>query len=404
MTSASERLLLSLAVGAALAVCGYYCSKLAGRRRPKSLAALRLAAAPRVRRSELRQSGRRWVALCGTAFDVAGDPFFDPRQAGIYSSWVGHDVTYLLLRLGLAPDAADDAEAVASYLDREWPLDALRGDKEDGKRRYELVQEWFVRFHSRYEVAAQLSDRYVGAKWDALRAELLPTDSGASPGGKCPLGFGAKTVSKTVSRKAEGVKDMRTITFQGRRYDVTDSSLFHPDGGQFAHFVGHDVTYALAVQSLRVGDLDVTLERAYTFEEQLLLERYRTLFAHELALLEVDGGQEESGNRSEVLNVHQIIEESDGMAHEECVEYLEKALKSASAEQVNAVCARTTMTPLHKAVEKHRLDLVKVLVRAGADVEARAALYDDETPLEVARRFHFDDIAAHLESGAVGSD
>ncbi|KAF1792366.1 Ankyrin repeat-containing domain [Phytophthora cactorum] len=265
------------------------------------------------------------------------------------------------------PSAADDAEAVASYLDRAWPLDALQGDEEAVKRRYELVQEC------------------------------------VSSGGKCPLGFGAKTVSKVVTRNAKDVKHLRTIMFQGQHYDVTDSSLFHPDGGQFAHFVGHDVTYALAVQSIRMQDLDVTPERAYTFEEQLLLERYRNFFTRELAILEVDGEQEGNGNRMKVVNVHQVIEESDSMAQEECVKYLKKSLEGASVEQVNAVCARTTMTPLHKAVEKHRLDLVEELVRAGADVEARAALYDDETPLEMAHRFHFDDIAAHLASVAVGS-
>ncbi|KAF4037633.1 Ankyrin repeats (many copies) [Phytophthora infestans] len=401
MTSTSERLLLSLALGAALAVCGYYCGKLVGRRRPTSLAALRLAAAPRVSLSELQTSGR-WVALCGAVFDVAGDPFFDAERAGIYSSWVGHDVTFLLLQLGLTPDAADDAEAVSSYLDREWPLDALQGDDETVKRRHELVQEWFVRLHSRYEVVALLSDRYVGEKWDALRAGLLP-GCVVSSGGKCPLGFGSKTVSKVVTRSANDAKNLRTIIFQGRRYDVTDSSLFHPNGGQFAHFVGHDVTYALAVQSIRVEDLDVTPDRAYTFEEQLLLERYRAFFAHELVVLEVDDAQKENGNRTKTVNVHQVLEESDSMTQEECALYLKKMLPGASTEQVNAVCSRTTMTPLHKAVEKHRLDLVEALVKAGADVEARAALYDGETPLDMAHRFHFDDIAAHLESVAVGS-
>ncbi|KAH7484782.1 hypothetical protein KRP22_005947 [Phytophthora ramorum] len=402
----SERLLVSLALGAALAVCGFYCSKLVGRRPPKNFAAAHLAAAPRVRLVELRESGH-WVALCGTAFDVAGDSFFDAARAGIYSSWVGHDVTYLLLELGLAPEAADDAEAVASYLDREWPLDALHGDGEDDegvKRRYELLQEWFVRFHSRYEVVAQLSDRYVGVQWDALRENMLPPDSGATSGGKCPLGFGAKTAVKVVSRKAEDVKNLRTIMFQGRRYDVTDSSLFHPKGGQFALLVGHDITYVMAVQSMREEDLDVMPERAYTFEEQLLLEKYRNFFARELTVLEVDGEQKESTSQTEVVNLHQLIEESDGLAQEECALRMEKALENASAEQVSAVCARTTMTPLHKAVEKHRLDLVKVLVKARANVHARAALYDDETPLEMAHRFHFDDIVAHLGPFTVSSN
>ncbi|EEY61826.1 uncharacterized protein PITG_13771 [Phytophthora infestans T30-4] len=264
-------------------------------------------------------------------------------------------------------------------------------------------REWFVRLHSRYEVVALLSDRYVGEKWDALRAGLLSGLRSSAPGGKCPLGFGSKTVSKVVTRSANDAKNLRTIIFQGRRYDVTDSSLFHPNGGQFAHFVGHDVTYALAVQSIRVEDLDVTPDRAYTFEEQLLLERYRAFFAHELVVLEVDDAQKENGNRTKTVNVHQVLEESDSMTQEECALYLKKMLPGASTEQVNAVCSRTTMTPLHKAVEKHRLDLVEALVKAGADVEARAALYDGETPLDMAHRFHFDDIAAHLESVAVGS-
>ncbi|CAI5709333.1 unnamed protein product [Peronospora destructor] len=394
MTSSSKRLLLSLALSTALAVCGYYCSKLLSRRstgRRKSL-----AAAPRQSLQKLQASGH-WVALCGTVFDVTGDPFFDATCAGVYSSWVNHDVTYLLLQLGLVPDTKDDATAIASYLDREWQLDALTGDDEEVRRRRELIQEWFVRFHSRYDVVAQLSDRYVGAQWEALRAELLPSDSGSA--GKCPLGFGAKTVSKsTVSLKAKDFTTLRTISFQGRRYDVTNSKLFHSDGGKFAHFVGHDVTYALAVQSMQVEDLDVAPERSYTFEEQLLLERYRNIFARTLVLLEVDDEQSENGSRMNEVNLHQLIEKSNGIAQDECVEYLKKALESATGDQVNEACARTMMTPLQKAVEKHRLDLVKVLVRAGADTEARAALYDDETPLQMACRFRFDDIAAYLET------
>jgi hypothetical protein len=404
MASTSERLVLSLLLGGALAACGFYFSKLVVRRRfgqPKSLAAARLAAAPRRSLQELRRSHGRWVAVCGTAFDVTEDAFFD--AANIYGSWVGHDSTYLLLKLGLAPDAADDAEAVAGYLDGEWPMDGLiydGEDKETTKRRRELVREWFVCFYSRYEVVVQLSDRYVGAEWDALRADMLPADSGANSGAKCPLGFGAKTVNKVVIRTAEDMKNLRTITFQGRRYDVTDSSLFHPDGGQFAHFVGHDVTYALATQSMRVEDLDVVSEREYTFEEQVLLERYRNFFARELTLLQVD----EEKTTTAAVDLHQVVEESDRMTQEECVQCLEKALESVTPEQVNAVCARTTMTPLHKAVEKHRLDLVKVLLSAGADVEMRAALYDDQTPLQMARRFHFDDVVAHLESVPASSN
>ncbi|RLN63358.1 hypothetical protein BBP00_00004200 [Phytophthora kernoviae] len=317
-------------------------------------------------------------------------------------SWVGHDVTFLLLHMGLTVEAADDAASIASYLDREWPLEALQGDEKDVQRRRDLLKEWIVRFHSRYEVVAQLSDRYGGEHWDVLRDELLP-ESKPSSGGKCPLGFGAKVVSNVVSRKSTDVDELRTIMFQGRCYDVMDSRLFRPEGGQFAHFVGHDVTYALAVQSTRVEDLDVTPERAYTFEEQLMLEKYRSFFARELAVLEIEEHHKGNDSQNEVVNLHAVIEESDSMAQELSIQNLQKALANASVEQVDEVCIRTTMTPLHKAVEKHRLDLVTLLVHAGADFGARAALYDDETPLEMARRFQFDDIVAHLESIAVGS-
>jgi len=54
------------------------------------------------------------------------------------------------------------------------------------------------------------------------------------------------------------------------------------------------------------------------------------------------------------------------------------------------------MTPLHKAVEKNRLDVVKLLVEAGANPSAEAALYDFETPLQMAKRFRYDNIAEFL--------
>uniref|UniRef100_M4BMS0 Uncharacterized protein n=1 Tax=Hyaloperonospora arabidopsidis (strain Emoy2) TaxID=559515 RepID=M4BMS0_HYAAE len=395
-------------MGVAVALCGYYYSKVVTRRRANRLprsASRCLASAPRHSLRELQPSGQ-WVALCGTVFDVSGDPFFDASCAGVYSSWVNHEITYLILQLGLVLDAADDAKAIASYLDREWQVEALQGNGETARRERDLLIEWFGRFYKRYQVVAQLSDYYVGGHWDVLRTQLLPLNSGSSSGGgKCPLGFGVKTNNKVMYYTAEDAKKLQTITFQGRRYDVSQTSLFHPDGGQFAHFVGHDVTYALAIQSMRVEDLDVVPARAYTFDEQLVLERYRMFFSRELALIEVDNEQiENEDGKSNVVSVHRLIENSDDMAEEECVQRLEKMLESAGADQVNAVCSRTAMTPLHKAVEKNRFDLVKVLVRAGADIEARAALYDDETPLDMAYRFCFNDIAAHLEAIATSGN
>ncbi|KAE8879795.1 hypothetical protein PF010_g31973 [Phytophthora fragariae] len=41
----------------------------------------------------------------------------------------------LLLQVGLAPDAAGDAEAWITYLNREWPPDAQQKDEEAVRRR-----------------------------------------------------------------------------------------------------------------------------------------------------------------------------------------------------------------------------------------------------------------------------
>ncbi|KAE9300236.1 hypothetical protein PF008_g23051, partial [Phytophthora fragariae] len=41
----------------------------------------------------------------------------------------GHDIMNLLLQVGLAPDAAADAEVWVTYLNREWPPDAQQKDE-----------------------------------------------------------------------------------------------------------------------------------------------------------------------------------------------------------------------------------------------------------------------------------
>ena len=125
----TERLVLTVVMGVAVALCGYYYSKVVTRRRANRLprsASRCLASAPRHSLRELQPSGQ-WVALCGTVFDVSGDPFFDASCAGVYSSWVNHEITYLILQLGLVLDAADDAKAIASYLDREWQVKRCKG-------------------------------------------------------------------------------------------------------------------------------------------------------------------------------------------------------------------------------------------------------------------------------------
>ncbi|TMW62522.1 hypothetical protein Poli38472_005140 [Pythium oligandrum] len=350
--------------------------------------------------AEFRQEVKSaWVALCGTVFDVSGDPFFDARS-GLYGPWVGHDATAVLVHGGVVGSKYSE-QSVDVLLESSVELADVVSDGEEEKnaelaeRRRQILQEWLVRFHSRYAVIGQLTDRYAGDDWDELRQELVPSLGGSARSrgqGKCPLGFGAsRVVHENVVEDDEDNTERAEIRFQGQRYDVSGSALFQQPEGPFAHFVGHDVTYALAIQSNRVEDLDVVPTREYSYEEQVRLERYRVVFAKELRLIASSGQSSDGTNQSsQGVDLHAMIEQDVGITD----------LQQVLVEQidVNVVCLRTTMTPLHKAVERNRLDLVQLLVSAGADVHASAALYDDETALQMAQRFGYVDIVDYLQA------
>lgn len=335
---------------------------------------------------EMRAQPLAWVALCGTVFDVTDDPFFD-AAGGLYEAWAGHDVTSLLVRMGVLEGAESNGVAMEICLDAELPVELLtlgqQGLSSDlGRRRMAILEEWYTRFHKRYPVAAQLSDLCAGKEWKSVRAKLLPqlSASGTRPRGKCPMGFGSGSLDHSVSHADPNSSNLKTITFQGKRYDVTNSSLFQ-EKGEFAHFVGHDITHALAIQSTRPEDLDARPEREYYYDEQVLLEKYRIAFARCLTVIASDPAAASRATESSHVDFHVLVDQADEAAL--------LTLKSCGSghRNVNQVCVRTTMTPLHKAVEKNRLDLVQLLVAAGSDLSITASLYDDETPLEMAKRF-----------------
>lgn len=406
-----EALVVTAVVGVATAAAAYALQRgdVAAQLRALMVKLVQLGrpSAPCVTLAALRRDPpvHAWVALCGTVFDVSDDPFFD-AATGVYALWTGHDVTFLLVQMGVALDGADDA-AMATYRDQQLPLELVASESESERtntnlrgRRLALLKEWYVRFHTRYDVVAQIADLFPGAEWDAIREQLLPpavryAANGDRPRGKCPLGFGSRALDHVVSHADPNSTELRTVTFQGKRYDVTGSSLFQ-DKGEFAHFVGHDITFALATQSTQTEDLDVQPQREYTYAEQVLLERYRVAFARELALVATEGSSS-SGASQEQVDMHALVDACEGPDGDRAFEAL-RAYLSTSTASVNQVCARSTMTPLHKAVEANRLDLVELLVCAGADMSAEAALYDYETPLQMAERFRYEDIAGFLSA------
>jgi len=113
---------------------------------------------------------------------------------------------------------------------------------------------------------------------------------------------------------------------------------------------------------------------------------------------------ERRGNAVSAVDLHALIEQIDSESDEALVSKMTEAIRSAillkQVADVDAVCVRTSMTALHKAVEKNQLEIVRMLVEGGADVRAEAGLYDNETPLEMAQRFRFNEVADFLSAQA----
>lgn len=58
----------------------------------------------------------------------------------------------------------------------------------------------------------------------------------------------------------------------------------------------------------------------------------------------------------------------------------------------------TGMTPLHKAVEAQDDKMIKLLIENGASLAAKASLYDDNTPLLLAKRLQVNpEVVAYLQ-------
>lgn len=331
----------------------------------------------------------QWVALLGTVFDVSGDSFFDQRAQGVYATWLHQDVTALLVYGGVI-DGDSSVLGTAELFRTEIELTDVQAAMADdaSTRRRQILDEWYKRFMTRYPAVCQLSDLYAGDGWDMLRQTLTPSAHSTRRRGKCPLGFGSPAVEeKVVEASTDSTEPPQEIFFLGRRYDVTGCDWFEAPDGVFAAFVGHDITYALATQG-GVDAMDVECARPFTYEEQVRLEQYRRLFASKLRV--IVGSAQAQSEESET-NVHRLIDTDAS------IEEIRDALATDLA-RVNAVCERTTMTPLHKAVERNRLELVELLLSVGAHPQAGAPLYDDETAMDMATRFGYKEIIDALRS------
>ncbi|CAK4634970.1 hypothetical protein LEN26_007611 [Aphanomyces euteiches] len=215
---------------------------------------------------------REWVSICGLVFQVDANVV---GPDGIYGDIGGHDATVTFsgrLYSYAGANSAEDAIAASLDSDIDGPLTESERDQ---------LKAWMLTFKSKYPVVGQLSDLYNEPRWDALRAEL-ETATGAT---KCPLGFGTRRNVDFATKTAK-MSD-RWILFSGKRYDVSNSKSFDAES-PFAMYVGHDITYALAIGSRDAHDLDISLTDAppLTFAQQKTLAQYQHAFDSSLPVLD----------------------------------------------------------------------------------------------------------------------
>lgn len=332
-----------------------------------------------------------WVSICGTIFDISGEStiLFHPQE-GCYARWIGHDVTELLILGGIDVDemrhederSAFDNDMAFSRIDFAR-LSVSNNTKE--YRRYKVIEEWYKRFCLRYPIIGQATDIFANVEWAVVRQKWRnevqkPYQSNPS---KCPLGFGNKNQrnkppSKTTTK--------RMISFYGKQYDVSGQASYEPDG-PLAHFVGHDITFAIANGSKREDHLNVKAE--YSFDQQLFLEHYRTVLEQKCAeIVNEQSTYQTESNQTKDKTQEDLTKLLQKIVSEGNVDKLKRVLDAVKGSPtLNEPCPRSGMTLLHRAVESDQEGIVRLLLEAGADVNATASLYEDATPLDLAKRF-----------------
>jgi hypothetical protein len=289
----------------------------------------------------------------------------------------------------------------------------------------------------------------VGKLWGAastLSTEAAPAGGGGCPLGfgrpagasassKCPLGFGSSSNAPQQQQQQQGeLLLLPTMTLAELREDGPGKGLVSVKGLVFdvsaraeemRPLLGHDCSRFFALggggeagsgaggAEAAATMLDHGLE-GLSYEQVVRLERvleaFLQSFTPPVALLaEADrralfgaasmvgpptgaeagagvwAGDEAAAERG--LRLHELIEQGAGAVA------VEALLAETGTGSANYPCPRTGLRPLHKALveggddEEALKEVVRLLVAQGADRKAPAALYDGDTPVQLARRF-----------------
>ncbi|OQR95164.1 hypothetical protein THRCLA_08004 [Thraustotheca clavata] len=225
---------------------------------------------------ELRDK-ENWVSICGHVFDTSSKPGLVGKD-GMFGRIGGHDATLIFagrIHDFINQDNTRNVEGdIEAALDKEVDKDTLSAAEEA------VLVTWFNTFQLQFPIVGRMADMYRDPKWNSVRN---PDKDGKLS--SCPLGFGVKRPQPVTLRPCL-TPNGPWIIFNGTRYDVSNAALFEPTS-PFHVYIGHDITYALAIGSVDPKDFDqpLTPDTNLTYAQQKLLAQYQNAFSSTLAVI-----------------------------------------------------------------------------------------------------------------------
>ncbi|XXQ29970.1 Ankyrin repeat domain-containing protein [Plasmodiophora brassicae] len=293
--------------------------------------------------------GDLMVSVGGSVFDVSEDGALYGAN-GPFAMCPGHDISLSVAKRRLEPSL----------------LNGCARDVSDEERGH--IQQYVRQLRQAYPE--------VGSVFPLPSSTHPPIPAGMQASTPLPASI-PRVMSMDDVLRSPGV-----IAVRGLVFDVTSATDLFGIDGPYRHLLGSDASMAFASHTGGVGSFsDMSYDAMVRLDAavQALSVRFPCVG------VATDSPASpaiyaESPAITTDSELHRAIDDGD-------YDRAGRLLAHGNVD-VNAVCSRTSLTPLHKLVEADRADLVQMALVKGADPMATAALYDNETPLQMAHRFH----------------